>query len=162
MKSFRTEICWTLIYVIVFFIWMINERIVGLHDNLISKHATFTNLFFVIAFALYFLALRSKRINDLGGTMTYKQGVKAGIVLTLMIALLSPFTQTVVSKVISPEYFPNMTAYAVENGFMTQEAAEKTFTLKNYIIQSFLGTLVMGIVFSLIAAFLTRKNPVST
>jgi uncharacterized membrane protein len=90
--------------------------------------------------------------------MSYKQGVISGLIITAIVTLLSPLTQYITSTFITPEFFPNIIKYVVENNKMGKEEAENYFTLKNYIIQGLIGALVMGIITTLIVAFFTKKK----
>ncbi len=60
------------------------ERIPGLLDVHLDKHAIFTNLVAIPAIAIYVIALLDKRKTDYGGYMTYKQGFISGIIITLI------------------------------------------------------------------------------
>ena len=91
--------------------------------------------------------------------MNYKQGLISGIILSVFIALLSPLTQWITSTIITPEYFPNVIAYSVETGYHKSiEEADAYFNLKNYIIQSTIGALVMGIITTAIAMVFIRSK----
>ena len=67
MKKYAIEIKWGVIFAIMGLVWMFIERSVGLHDDLIAHHATYTNLIAIPAIAIYVFALLEKRnINYLG------------------------------------------------------------------------------------------------
>jgi hypothetical protein len=139
---------------------MVLEKAAGLHDTHIGKHAIYTNLFAIIAVIIYVLALRDKKQNFFGGSMTGIQGFITGIIISVVVAILSPFAQYIISTYITPEYFRNVIDYAVENGKMTLENAEAYFNLKSYMIQSAFGALAMGVVTSAVVAFfLKSKKP---
>ncbi|SDJ99052.1 Protein of unknown function [Catalinimonas alkaloidigena] len=157
MKKYRTELKWAFLFAGVALLWMVLERLAGLHDRYIAQHAIYTNFFAIPAIALYVLALLDKRRNDYGGVMTYKQGLVSGLVLTLFIALLSPLTQWITSTVITPQYFPNVIAYAVATGEMEPAEAEAYFSLGNYVLQSVIGALLMGAFTSAIVAFFVKR-----
>lgn len=70
--------------------------------------------------------------------MTWKQGFISGIVLSAVVALLSPATQYITQVYISPEYFSNIVAYIVEAGRMKEDKALEFFNLNNYIRQAYL------------------------
>jgi len=110
------------------------------------------------SFLLYFLALRQKRLKDFGGKMSFKQGFVAGLIITATVTVLTPLSQAITSLVITPDYFANMIAYAVETGTMSQEAAEAEFKLSNYIFLSTAFAPVAGIVTSLIMAALNMRK----
>ncbi len=158
MSKFRIEIKWAIIFTAATILWMIFEKSMGWHDTLIAKHAIYTNLFALIAITVYVLALLDKRKLDYNGKMTWKQGFVSGIILSVIVALLSPFAQYVTHTMISPDYFPNIIAYVVESGKMSQEAAENYFSLNSYILQSVFGALTMGIVTSAIVAIFVKKQ----
>jgi len=158
MKNRIIEVKWALIFVGATLLWMVLEKAVGLHGEHIDKHPTYTNLLAIVAIAVYVFALLDKRKNHYGGTMTYMQGFISGLVITVIVAALSPLTQYLVSNIITPEYFPNAIAHAVENDLMTQEAAEQYFTLSNYRLQGVVGALVLGVVTSAVVAIFVRKK----
>jgi hypothetical protein len=158
MKKIGIEIKWALIFVIIELLWMLLERVAGLHGENIDKHAMFTNFFAIPAIAVYVVALLDKRKNHYGGFMTYGQGFISGVIITVIVTILSPLTQYLVSTVVSPDYFANATEYAVSSGKLTQEAAEIYYSLKSYIIQGLIGAPIMGLITTAIVALFTRKN----
>ncbi|APU69075.1 DUF4199 domain-containing protein [Christiangramia flava] len=158
MKKFAIEIKWGIIFTIVALLWMFLEKQLGWHDELIAKQAIYTNFFGIIAIIVYVLAIRDKKKNFYQGDMTWTQGFISGMVVSVVVAILSPLAQYISLEVISPEYFPNVIDYAVENGSMTRENAEAYFNLKSYIIQSFFFSLVVGIVTSAIIALFLRSR----
>ncbi|MFY0643124.1 MAG: DUF4199 domain-containing protein [Bacteroidia bacterium] len=158
MNKFKTEIRWAFIFIIATILWMVLEKAVGLHDVHIEKHPTYTMLYLIPAILIYVFALRSKRIKDFGGIMTYKQGFITGLIMTAIVTIFSPLTQWVISEIITPDYFDTVIAYTVEHGMKSQEEAEAYFNLKSYMIQSTIWSAVMGIVFSAIVAIFTRKS----
>lgn len=68
--KFKTEIKWVIIFAVVALLWMVFEKLVGLHDEHIDKHLYPTNLFIIPAIIVYVLALKDKKNNDLGGQMS--------------------------------------------------------------------------------------------
>lgn len=158
LKSYAIELKWALIFTGMMLLWMLLEKLAGLHSEHIAQHATFTNFVAIPAIGVYVLALLDKRKRFYGGSMTYLQGFVSGLIITLIVTVLSPVTQLITSLVISPEYFPNMIRYAVESGMMTQEQAEANFNLPNYLIQNALFTPVIGLVTSALVALFTQRK----
>lgn len=158
MKNIKIEIKWAIIFTFMMLLWMVLERLAGLHDKNIEYHYIVTNFVAIPAIAIYVLALLDKRKNYFEGKMTYKQGFLTGLIMTLFVTALSPFTQILTVSVITPEYFPNMIEYAVEQDKMTREAAEANFNLNSYLLQTVIFTPVMGIVTTAIVAIFTRKK----
>ena len=158
ISKYKTEIKWAVIFSIVMLLWITLEKLIGLHSEHIDKHPVYTNFFSIAAIAVYVLALLDKRKRDFDGVMNYKQGVIAGIVITIFITILTPLTQLITSSIITPEYFPNVIEYSVNQGLMTLEDANNTFNLKSYAIQATIGAFIMGVITSLIVAFFTKRK----
>lgn len=152
MNTIKIEIKWALIFSVLVLVWMLLEKLSGLHGKYIDYHLYLTNLFAIPAIIVMVMALKDKKRRFYGGQMSYKQGLISGIVLSVIIALLSPLTQWITSYVITPEYFPNVIKRSVEIGyFKTTAEAAANFNYKNYAIQGAIGALVMGVATTAIA-----------
>lgn len=157
IEKYKLEIKWGLIFTVAALIWMVFEKLMGWHDENIEMHPYMTNIFAIVAIGVFVFALRAKR-RQLGGSITWKEGFVTGILISVVVALLSPLAQWITSTVISPGFFPNAIKYAVEHGKSTQAEAEAYFNLKSYIIQGSLGGLVMGVATSAIVAFFIKTK----
>lgn len=159
MKKIAIEIKWGILFSIATLVWMIIENSVGLHDVNIDKQPVYTNLFALIAIAIYALALREKKYLFFKGNMTWKQGFLSGVVLSVVVSILSPLVQYITYTYITPNFFTNIIKYAVEHKIQTQVQAEAYFSLKSYILQGIFGGLSMGVITaSIVALFLKTKN----
>ncbi|MDX1676732.1 DUF4199 domain-containing protein [Arsukibacterium sp.] len=158
MQKHLTELRWGIIFTLVMLLWLWLEQLVGLHGPYIEHHATYTNLFAIPAILMYILALRQKKWRDYNGAMSWKQGIIAGLLMTLVVVLLSPLAQWLFHTMISPDYFSNVQSYAVAAQMMTPEEAAAYFRLPSYIGQSMFGAAVMGSVTSVIVAFFVRSK----
>jgi hypothetical protein len=159
MKKYITEIKWGCIFILALLLWMGFEKMMGWHDVNIDQHAMMTNFFAIPAIVIYILALLDKRKRDYGGVMSWKQGFVTGLIITVVIAILSPLAQFIIHNIISPDYFENIREYTVTMGEMTQENADAYFSMSSYITQSVIGALAMGVLTSAVVAAFTRKNP---
>lgn len=159
MKKYSIEIKWAFIFIAMSLLWMVLEKLAGLHSTHIDKHMYLTNLYAIPAIIVMVLALKYKKKNYYGGQMSYKQGFISGFIISVMIALFSPLMQWVISYVITPEYFPNVIEYSLKTGYhKTREAAEAYFNYKNYAVQSTIASLVMGVVTTAIAMIFIRTR----
>ena len=158
MKNYQIEIKWGVIFFASSLLWMYLEKLMGWHDVLIAKHAIYTNFFGLIAIAVYLFAIHDKRKNFFHGKMSWKQGFISGVILTIVIALLSPIGQLVTHYLISPEYFENAIEHTVTINAMEREDAEAYFSLNSYIVQSIAGALMMGVVTAAIAALILKRK----
>lgn len=158
MKNRRLEIRWGIYFIAMQLSWMLLEKLFGFHDAKIEQHATVSMLVLIPSFLIYFLALRQKRLKDFGGKMSFGQGLVAGLIITATVTVLTPFSQLITSLVITPDYFGNMIAYAVDKGMMTQLEAEAEFNLTNYLLISTVFAPVAGIVTSAMMAALNMRK----
>lgn len=159
MKTRMLEIRWGVYFILMQLCWMLVEKALGYHDERIAEHASFSILVMIPSILMYFFALHFKRVKAYGGRMSFKQGLKSGLFITAIVTLLTPFSQLLTSLVITPEYFQNAIAYAVESGAATREAAEANFNLKSYVIQSVAFAPIAGVITSvLIAAVMLLFN----
>lgn len=163
MKTIKIEIKWALIFVIMSLLWMWLEKLSGLHSTHIDKHMYLTNLFAIPAILVYVLALREKKQKYYQGKMSYVQALVSGLIITAIVALFSPLTQWIISTIITPEYFPNVIEHSLETGYhASREEAEAYFNLENYMKQSVIGALVMGIITTAVVAIFVRTKKSKT
>ncbi|WP_339659888.1 DUF4199 domain-containing protein [Croceibacter atlanticus] len=160
MNKFKIELKWGVYFTIAALVWMYVEKALGWHDELISKHAIYTNIFAIVAIAVYVLFMKDKKQNFYNGNMTWTQGFISGTILSVVVAILSPLAQYLTHEFITPNYFENVIAYTVEKGVMKQEAAEAYFSLYSYMAQAAFGALAMGVVTSAIVALFFRSKKV--
>ncbi len=158
MNKISIEIKWGILFSIATLVWMIIENTTGLHDVYISKQAIYTNLFAIVAIAIYVLAVKEKKHLFFKGIMTWKQGFLSGVILSIVIAVLSPIVQYITFNYISPFFFENIIKYAVANKVQTQEQAILYFSLKSYILQGIFNSLSMGVITAAIVALFLKNN----
>ena len=147
------------------FIWLMLEYVVGLHDRFIDYHPVVTLFAVFIPIVTYYLGLRKKRNVDYDGSITLGQCFKAGMIMTVVLALLTVVFQVAFHYLINPAFFDNMINHAVEraarNGKDTNEAfeaARENFNLRSYMLQSGIGMLVFGTLLTGIYSFALSRN----
>lgn len=159
MKDFKIEIKWAFAFALVTLIWMVLEKVTGLHGTHIDYHLYLTNLFALPAIYVYVLALKDKKNNFYNGRMTFFQGLISGTIITAIVVLLTPATQWIISYVITPDYFPNVIKRSVELGYYESEAmAQQYFNYKNYAVNGSVGALIMGILTTIIVMLFLRTK----
>lgn len=159
MNKIIIEIKWAIIFSVVVLLWMILEKVSGLHSTYIDYHLYLTNLFAIPAIWIMVLALKEKKKKHFNEKISYKQGFISGVILSFIIALLSPLTQWITSYVITPEYFPNVIKRSVEIGYYkTTEEAQANFNYVNYAIQGAIGAVVMGVLTTAIAMIFIKSK----
>jgi len=159
MNKISIEVKWGFVFSLVGLVWMLLEKVTGLHGQYIDYHLYLTNLFAIPAVVIMVLALKDKKKNFYNGDMTYSEGMLSGVVLSLVIAILSPLTQAITSFIITPEFFPNVIKRSVELGFYaTEEDAASYFNYGNYARQGFLMSLMMGVITTAIVMIFIRSK----
>ncbi len=151
------EAMWAVYFIVLLLLWMIFEKAMGLHDVNIDKHESMSMFFALIAIGTYVFYMKAKR-KQLGDDVNYMDLLFGGIAFSIGVAILTPLAQYIISEFITPDYFQNAINYTVENNKKTLEDAQAYFNLKNYIFQSTLFSLGMGIVTSAIVAIFFRKK----
>jgi hypothetical protein len=159
MDRFKRAIKWMAVLWVLTLGWMYFERAMGWHGTLIHQHALYTNVYDLIFIVVFFLALLETKKKQ-GGIMDWIDGFWTGMIITLGMVIMSPLTQILTHKVISPEFFPNIIRYAVESGFLQAEQAEAQFNLEAYMVSNAVGTLLLGTITSAVVALVlkTRKS----
>lgn len=157
IKQYRVEIKWALIIIGVTWLWSLAERLCGLHDEHIARVRFYGNFFIIPLVFLYLAALADKRRADYNGRISFKQGLRSGVVLTILLTVLSPLTQYVIATIISPHFFNHAAAYIVSEGILGEDDARAFFSLGNYIRNSIMSTPVIGLLVALFAAIIVPK-----
>jgi hypothetical protein len=139
-------------------VWMLLEKTLGWHDAQIADHKWITMLFVPFAVFMYVLAMRETRRRFYNRKITWLQGFLSGLIITIFIALLSPLAQYLTHNYITPEYFENVKDYSITNKLMTIETANEYFNLNTYLLQSFFGALLGGVLTSAIVAIFLRRS----
>ncbi|MEO6683083.1 MAG: DUF4199 domain-containing protein [Ginsengibacter sp.] len=159
MSDISVEIKWAIIFSVSSLLWMLLEKLTGLHGRYIGYHMFFTNLFAIPAIWIFYLAVKDKKNRNRLRKMTYKQGFITGLNLILIIVLLSPLTHWISTSIISPEYFPNEIRRTLDLGYYkTIAEAEKNINYKKYVIQGITSTFIMGIFTTAIVMLFLRTK----
>jgi len=150
------DIKWGLIITLAGFAWILAEWGLGLHSRHIDLHATVTLLWIPLAMVLLVLGLLDLR-RARGGRLSYGQGLRAGLVIAVIVAVLSPLLQWLYLAVINPDFFPTMIDHAVSQG--TEPAAARAyFTQANYLIQGTVGAFVGTLATAAVAMIFLRSR----
>ena len=137
---------------------MLLEKSFGWHDELIEWHPYLTMIYIIPASLVFIIGLIDKRDNALNGHMTWRQGFISGLIISVIIAILSPLNMWISFEYITPDYFDNVIEYSVSTNEMTLEAAQNYFNYNSYVLQSAGAALFMGIITSAIVAAFVKKN----
>lgn len=157
MSRFKIELKWAFIYAGIVILMAVIGKILGFDNAKIEYSFVFNTLILVPSFAIYLLEAFAKRKSQ-QGIITYRQVFRSGVVLSVFIMCLGIFTTVISAKVISPDYFSNAITFFTNNKSMTEEQAIQQFNLQAFIFNGIIGAILMGIIFSLIAGSIVKKN----
>lgn len=153
------QIKWAIYFSIITLLWMVGERIVGLHTTFIDQHMYWTNLFAIPAIWVMVLALKDSKKTLYNNSMSYVQGLLCGSVLSVLIAVLGPLTQWIISYVITPDYFDNAIIRSVELGYYPSvELAKEYFNYESFAIGFSSFAIIFGIATTIVAMIFLKSK----
>ena len=87
--------------------------------------------------------------------MTYVEGLKSGVIITVVATVLGALSLFLFTSFINPDFLSEMTKFAIAGGNM--EAGQMMNT-SDFLTEFFTHSFGLGIVFSLIIAFVAKKG----
>ena len=158
MHKIRLEIKWAFIFLLASLVWIFIERISGLHSTYIHLHYIYTNVFVLIALSVYSLALGEIKKKKYDGSISFKEVIISGLLMTAVITFFAPVNQLLIAYLVSPNYFQNIINYTVSSGNMTQIEAESYFSLSSYIVQVLIGSPILGTLTTVLVGFFIKNK----
>lgn len=153
MEKYKVEIKWSLIFAVVYFLWLFLEKYLGYHSEKALHEQIFNLLFVPIFILIYFLALKEKKKEILNNEMSWKDGFGCGLILTLLISITSTFVVFVFFTYVSPDFFETAISMSKK-----KEIAQINYNLQVFVKNNIFDKLSFGIVFtSLISYFIKTK-----
>ena len=164
MKSL--ELKWGIIIGLANLIWLYGSYYLGMHETMGGIQIMVVSGFFITV-AGFILGLRAVKKNE--PEINYLEGLKSGVVMAGVTAVIAPLSQIGYFKWINPGWTKHMMEltreYYSEKGYgndiveIAVKDAEVKFALKNYLLQSTLGAIVIGCILSaMIMMFLWKRK----
>lgn len=158
MKKLYIELKWAVIFTIALLCWILFEKTLGWDNEQILEHWWLTLLFIPFAILIFLLALREKRRRVYDRKMTWMQGFVSGLIISIIVALLSPLTEYIAYNIFTPEYFNAIAESSVTNDLMARSKMNSILKINSYRWQSAFGLFGFGILVSVVSAFFVRKK----
>ncbi|MDO5509175.1 MAG: DUF4199 domain-containing protein [Weeksellaceae bacterium] len=157
MKKYFTkyEWRWAAIYTMVILIWCAVEFELGWHSENIEKHKYLTLLFIIPAAIVYYIFLIDKKSHRYKKRMKWKHGFFSGMALTLLTILILTPLQFLIFRFITPDFFDNYIAAAIEQNQFTAEEAERIFNSWSFAVYIPIAFGLLGLFLSAIIALFT-------
>lgn len=163
---FKIALKYGLLIVVFLFLWLTLEYMVGLRTDYVRFHPLATLLSLVIPLLFLYYGMREAQKSYRGvEEFTYGKAFQTGILITLVVAVLSPIGQWLFFSVLAPDFFdsmqPNVEAQKLSQDIDAEVArreGEEPMYLSAYLMQSALGYLIAGVVMSAILAIFVRDK----
>lgn len=158
MKKFEIELKWASAFTAISIAWVYFEKFLGYHDTNVSSQAIFSFWLMIPQALVYVVAIRQKRERYYKGEITWQKAFISGVVLSAVIAGLSPAAIYIMVEFVSPDFLSNIVEARAEQG-VPREGLEQIYNLNSMVIQAIFNNLATGVFFSaIIALFLKNKK----
>jgi len=162
------EIKWGLVIGFANMAWLYLSYFLGMHTSGLGLVQAMTGISLGITFAGFLFGLRAVSRSE--GGITFLDGIRSGSIIAAVMAAVAVVTQLGYFTVIHPGW----TDYMVEEtrrhyegrNFSPEELdeavaqAKVAFGLKSYLLQSVLGALITGMIFTaIIMLFIRTRRP---
>ena len=153
------EFKWAFVLTIAQLLWIVCEKQTGLYTIHIEDYSVYTNLFFVPASVVYLLALLEIRNKHANGTITYKQGLFAGLRIMYISTMLSPITITF--RFVFFDLLSNLNSHYFDKTAILQGDTGFTSSFFWILILGLTVTPVTGFILSTIIPLFIRGKKIS-
>lgn len=151
------------------FLWLLLEFYLGLHSTRIDYRPLFTWMAIIIPIIGIYWVVKVKRDKFYKGKITFFQSAKTGLIVSGVASIMSTLLGWFYVSVVNPFYFSSMITHekqmieglnlsSIEENTIKINEVYQYFNLSNYIKQTFLTVLIVGLVLSLIIAALIKKD----
>lgn len=151
----KTEIKWGIIVGVLTFLWFVLEKVSGFHAEFIEYHKSVGYFFLIPLTLVYAFGLLDKRNNDLGGSMTWGQGVKTAFTIAAISVPLVVLAAYIQIAFMSPDFQDNLADYLLTTG-TSEDQANAIMSTPRYLMTSVIHALFGGVIGSILAYFIKR------
>ena len=165
---FRIELKYGLITGAGICLWIIAEYFLGLHTT--QMHLGQYTIYFVVIIPLFtiYFGLKEKRDRHLNGKITINGGIKAGLMISLIAALIISCFLIIYFNYINPQYSELGVAYYKEKLMLSGKTAvevtqeldsiKRTFSFINQLLFGVIAVMGTGLLISFIMSLYLNKN----
>ena len=158
MKKFEIELKWASAFTAISIAWVYFEKFLGYHDEFVSSQAIFSFWLMLPQALIYIVSIYQKRERYYDGEITWQKAFISGVVLSAIIAGLSPAAIYIMVEFVSPEFLSNIVEVRAAQG-VPREGLEQIYNLNAMVTQAIFNNLATGVFFAaLIALFLKNKK----
>ncbi len=160
MKNRLTEIKWGVVWPTSVFLFLCFEFFAGLQEPPHLEWGMWIDMLggLVLPLLVFGLGLRQKRDQDLEGRMSWQEGFRSGLLITLISLPLSVLLVWAFLTFVNPHFFRTMIEYGLAMGYDGEAHIRAYFSMKPYLTQTAISTLLLGVILSAVFAFLFKTK----
>lgn len=161
VRSFCLEFKWAAVCVVGMLLWVLVERLVGLHHERLQGLPEVRQAMMGLFVFCHIACLYEKRKRHYRGAMRYWDGMVCCLALTILVLVaLGPATYLMYSA-ISPDLLFNLTQYEIANGEFTYQEVLQRNALASHVIDQFTRYIFYGLGLSLTLPLLASRRLVA-
>ena len=154
----KTELKYSIFLSVFTLVYLTIEFYCGFQTKFIGYH-TIVTYAIIIPYIVIAMQGMTEKKREFGGKLSNRRAFRSGMTIGIITAILSPIVVVIFIKFINPNFFADSIDYAVSTKKSTQSQAENYFNLKNYLFRSAIGSLINGLIISIVASiFLVKKE----
>lgn len=159
MFYWKIEFKWALIFSILSIMWMVLEKILGLHNEYLLYQPYFTSLSLIPLCVIFVLALKERNVKDFEGEVSFRNAFISLFKLSFLITILSPIFYFFIFKYITPNYVKNLIFLSVEKGsYSSSVEAKASINTQMLLVINALKTFGFGLGLSFLISFFVSKK----
>ena len=148
--------------------WVLTEYVLGFHNENIEQ-GQYSQLFAMsIPIIMLYLGIKEYREEELKGTLSFTEGLKTGVVICLVSALITTVFMVLYQHVINPEFWNANIEYQknklYERGLDDDQIEismmwmEKMYNSPFMYLIMFISSVFMGAILAMIISLILRKK----
>jgi hypothetical protein len=165
---FKSEIKFGIITGAGICLWILTEFLLGFHT--VRMNIGEYSMYFVVIIPLItiYYGIKEKRDTQNKGVISLGSGIKTGLMISLIAAVITSIFIIVYFNYINPKYFEYGIAYQKEKFYLKGktniELSEQlknikaVFSFINQLLFQILGTVGTGFIISVVLSFILKKN----
>jgi hypothetical protein len=153
-------------------LWIFLEFLLGFHTIRMGIGEYSTYFAVIVPLITTYLGIKEKRDKQYNGTLTLSNGIKTGILISLIAAVIAALFITFYFNYINPGFFEHGIAFHTEK-LLVKGKTEKdiqhqlkniraAYSFINQLLFGIIGTLVTGLIISIGFSLILRRNKPSS
>lgn len=168
---FKYEIKYGIITGVGICIWIFLEFLLGFHT--VNMDWGQYSIYFVLIIPIIttYLGIKEKRDNQNGGIISFGGGIKTGLMISLIAAVITALFIIIYFNYINPGFFERGIAFQKEKLILKGKTGKEigkelkniraTFSFINQLLFGIIGTVGTGLIISIVLSLFLKKSKAS-